>query len=89
MIVVNSPYDATVKACKVPTEYDADLVVFVVGNEYDATNDGNWFYTDNSYNATTKLFWTDNNYDADLKVWFTDNQYNAGWRRSHPLHNRL
>lgn len=87
--VVNSQYDATVKACKVPNEYDADLVVHVVKDQYDAREDQLWFYVDSAYDASSKLFWVNSAYDADLKVCFTDDRYRAGWKKGHAFQNRL
>lgn len=88
-IVVADKYDADVKAFKVQSEWDADIVVCVVDQYEEQGKDELWCFVDSQWDATTKLHWVDSEWDANLKVAFSDSVWNAGWKTSHNLQGRL
>ena len=83
-------YDA-VKCFKVNEEYEADLLVFEVKEEYQAIgDDAKWCYVNDEYRASTKVHWVDQEYSADLKIYLVKEEYQAGWRKKeHKLRYKL
>ena len=61
--------------------------VYSVDYDYQAgKNDGNWFFTDYSYQADKKIYFTKYDYQADIKIYFVDYDYQAGWRENSKQH---
>ena len=74
---------------KVDDDYKADILVYVVNDDYKATSDEKWYYVNDDYKATTKIYWVNEDYRADLKVFFVNDDYKAKWNTGHSLQNRL
>ncbi|MDZ4097136.1 MAG: DUF6150 family protein, partial [Methylophilaceae bacterium] len=87
--VVNNDSQADIKCFKVNQINQADLLVYVVDNDYLAGADFKWFYVSQEYQASKKICWVDHDYQADLKVFFVSNEYQAQWNRGHALQHRF
>ena len=71
----------------VAQEYQADLKVYKVRNEYQAIGqNGKWFFTKYDYQAKKKIFFVEHEYQAELKIFFVDQEYQAGWRNAAKKH---
>ncbi|MDR1016691.1 MAG: DUF6150 family protein [Coriobacteriales bacterium] len=70
-------------------EWQADLLYYIVDNDWQAEGDEKWFYVANEWEATVKIFWTPNEWEADLKVYREENEWQAKWQNSNAWQNRL
>lgn len=74
-------YQADVKVCEVRYEYEADLLVYVTSDRFEAKGSrGIWFFTPNSFDSDFTIFFTEYTFEADIKVYFVEQRYQAKWR---------
>lgn len=70
-------------------EYKADLLVYVVNQDYKAKSDGLWYVVDQDKNGYTKIAYTNNENRADFKIYFVNSEYKAKWQKSNSAQGRL
>ena len=81
-IVYISNYQSsnTLNVMRVESEFEADLIVYVVDYPNQATRDGRWYFTEVHSDTTNKIYFVNYSSQAQLKVYFTNNIYKAKWR---------
>jgi hypothetical protein len=89
IVVVKNAYEADVKAIKVASEHEADILVFMDKLGATALGDTRWYLV-GLFQASTKLYWAAPDDPCDLKVFFVEDASQARWvTQDHPLRGRL
>lgn len=84
IFIVKRDYEADVKAVKVDSQDEADILVFVDKAGAKAIGDAHWYYVGSEFACTAKVFWAERDYPGAVKVFFVGEASEAKWIRDHP-----
>jgi hypothetical protein len=89
IVLVKNAYEADVKAIKVASEHEADILVYMDKLGATALGDTRWYHV-GLFQATTKLLWVGADDPGALKVFFVEDASQARWvTEDHPLRGQL
>lgn len=71
------PMSADASAYVTKNRLEADCIVYLVGDEFQARETGVWYFTNSSFEADAEIYFTENRSASDIVVYFTDNRMEA------------